>query len=292
MTGIHRTVRRASLLAVAVIAVLLPSLQAGASPATGDRDPNGGGRAAADRPAGAHAEAGATPPAGYPVRGIDVSWWDHPNGASIDWLGQSAGGVRFAYIKATENTDYTNTYFASDLAAAKRSGMFAGAYAFGRPDQPDPAAQADFFFANMHWSRDGLTLPPFVDMEWPWFPGVNSCYDLTPAQMSAWLHTFLDTLQGHIGRRPVIYTAASWWNQCVGADPSFGRYRLDVSSCRAAPVLPASWSHWTFWQWTIPGCGGPAYDRDVYHGSLAGLALLANLDVDRPAGTGAGGSPG
>lgn len=296
--------RRVLLVALAVVVLVatlavLPGLVPWASTTPADPAasspgayPNGGGRAGAGGTAGAPAPAASspppvtTPPAGYPVRGIDVSFFDHPNGAAIDWTAESAGGARFAYVKATENTDYTNPYFAADLADAKRSGMFAGAYVFGRPDQPNPAAQADFFFQHMNWSRDGLTLPPFVDMEWPWFKGVDDCYNLNQGQMSAWLHAFLDRLQAHIGRRPAIYTAATWWNKCVGGDRSFGRYDLDVSSCKAAPVLPASWSSWTFWQWTIQPCGGPATDQDVFHGSLGELAVLANLPPDR-AGAGA-----
>ncbi len=216
--------------------------------------------------------------------------WDHPDGAPIDWAAQAAAGIRFAYVKATENTDYTNPYYAADQHDAKAAGLYVGAYVFGRPDQPDPAAQADHFFQNMNWTHDGRTLPPFVDMEWPWFTGDNDCYNLTQPQMSAWLHTFLARLQVHTGRAPLIYTAANWWNECLGTDPSFRHYGLDVSSCATTPTLPNGWTDWTFWQWTIAPCGGPATDQDVFHGSPHQLALFA-ADCDDPTTTPASSPP-
>jgi GH25 family lysozyme M1 (1,4-beta-N-acetylmuramidase) len=257
-----------------------------------DAYPDGGGHASAGRPpADRVAPRDATPPtqpAGYPVTGIDVASWNHPDNAPIDWAGVAAAGYRFAYVKATENTDYTNPFFADDLRDAKANGLFAGAYVFARPDQPNPAAQADYFYQNMGWARDGKTLPPFVDIEWPWFTGYNDCYNLTQPQMSAWLHTFLNRLRQHIGRAPLIYTAANWWNECLGTDTSFRHYKLDVSSCAASPVLPNGFTDWTFWQWTIDACGGPSTDQDVFHGSLFQLALFANdcTDNRRSANTG------
>ncbi len=270
-----------SLAAVSVSAAQA-SPAASTTTSTSNAYPNGGGRADAGRPPAATYTPQDTPapPAGYPVQGIDVSSWDHPDGAPIDWNALSASGYRFAYVKATENTDYTNPYFADDLREAKVAGIFTGAYAFARPDQPNPAAQADYFYQNMGWAHDGRTLPPFVDIEWPWFAGYNDCYNLTQPQMSAWLHTFLNRLQAHIGRAPLIYTAASWWNECLGTDTSFRHYGLDVSSCAASPVLPNGWTSWTFWQWTISACGGPATDQDVDHGSLPQLALYANDCTD------------
>jgi GH25 family lysozyme M1 (1,4-beta-N-acetylmuramidase) len=279
---VHSTVLVA---AAAVLSVSVPAAQASpvahATAAAPTGYPDGGGRANADRPpAAGFAPRDVTPPPGYPVTGIDVASWNHPDGAAIDWAALSASGYRFAYVKATENTDYTNPYFAADLHDAKANGMFAGAYVFARPDQPNPAAQADYFYQNMAWAHDGKSLPPFVDIEWPWFTGYDDCYNLTQPQMSAWLHTFLNRLQAHIGRAPLIYTAANWWNECLGSDKSFGRYRLDVSSCQASPTLPNGWTDWTFWQWTIAPCGGPDTDQDVFHGSLRQLALFANDCAD------------
>src|SRR5947209_3761675 len=53
-----------------------------------------------------------TLPAGS--RGVDVSGWQHPGGAAVDWNRVAASGVRFAVVKATELTAtglYTNPWF-------------------------------------------------------------------------------------------------------------------------------------------------------------------------------------
>ncbi|MGC9668746.1 GH25 family lysozyme [Planosporangium sp. 12N6] len=223
-------------------------------------------------------------PAGYPVTGIDVSSHDHGSGKTVDWPGLAASGIKFAYVKATEGTSYTNPYFASDYNSAKGQGIYVGAYAFGRPDLGNPVGQADHFYDRMQWTRDGRTLPPFVDMEWPWFSGVNSCYNLTPGQITSWLHAFLDRLQARTGQIPMIYTAASWWNPCTASDTSFGKYFLDVADCRSRPALPAGWSTWTIWQYNIPdGCSAPRFDEDVLNDKVTSLAALASGEATPPA---------
>ena len=50
--------------------------------------------------------------------GPDVSRWQHPNGAKIDWAQVAAAGSTFAIVKATESSSYTNPYFATDVADA------------------------------------------------------------------------------------------------------------------------------------------------------------------------------
>src|SRR3954447_25077500 len=102
---IARTAVFAAVVAAAAAAVLSVSVSdaqaaptAKASASTGY--PDGGGRANAGRPpAGDLAPRDVTPPtqpAGYPVTGIDVASWNHPDNAPIDWAGVAAGGYRFA----------------------------------------------------------------------------------------------------------------------------------------------------------------------------------------------------
>ncbi len=197
--------------------------------------PDGGGWAHAgaapgSRATGAHADAMSD----YPVSGIDVSSHDHTS-AGIDWPAVAASGVAFAYVKATEGTFYANPYFAADYQSAKNSGLYAGAYAFGRPE------------------------------------------NLSPAQMSAWIRSFLTEVQARIGRPPMIYTNANWWNPCTGNDASFGGYPLDIAGYSSTPpAVPAGWSTFTLWQYAA-GNNSVAgdYDKDVFNGDLPGLATLA-----------------
>lgn len=216
-------------------------------------------------------------PAGYPIAGIDVSSHDHAV-RDINWPGVAASGVRFAYVKATEGTTYVNPYFASDYQAARRAGLYVGAYAYGRPDLGNPVGQADHFISQFRWTPDTRTLVPFLDLEWP-YGGIkkNSCWGLSPRQMTTWIRAFLSRVEARIGRPPMIYTNTYWWNPCTGRDASFGRYPLDIAAYTSTPpTLPAGWSRFAIWQYA-PGNPNRAgvYDRDVINGGLANLAALA-----------------
>jgi GH25 family lysozyme M1 (1,4-beta-N-acetylmuramidase) len=217
-------------------------------------------------------------PAGHDINGIDVSSNDHSNGHPPNWAARKAGGDEFAYVKATEATDYHNPYFSTDYRTAKSAGLYVGAYAFGRPDLGDPAGQANYFANHLQWAHDGKTLPPFVDLEWP-YPALDlpDCYGLSTSHMVSWISTFLTTLEKRIGVRPMIYTNVNWWNPCTDSSTAFSRYGLDISSCLPSPPSAPGWgTRWTFWQYDIPDCGrGGVHDFDVFNGNLAQLAALA-----------------
>jgi GH25 family lysozyme M1 (1,4-beta-N-acetylmuramidase) len=185
--------------------------------------------------------------------------------------------VKFAYVKATEGDFYANPYFAADYQAAKNAGLYAGAYVFARPDLGNPVGQADYFFDQSLWSADSQTLIPFVDIEWPYGAlHLGPCYNMTEAQLSTWLHAFVERIQARIGRPPMIYTNANWWNPCTGNDASFGGYPLDIAGYSSTPpALPAGWSTFAIWQYDA-GNNNIAgnYDKDVFNGDLPGLATL------------------
>ncbi|HEX7306636.1 GH25 family lysozyme [Lentzea sp.] len=230
--------------------------------------------------AGTRADAGtagttALPP-GYTVNGIDVSSHDH-DGKTLNWADRRAAGEEFAFVKATEGTSYVNPYFGQDNQGAKAAGLYVGAYAFGRPDLGNPAGQANHFADNLQWSTDGRTLPPFLDLEWPYLSGTPDCYGLSQSEMRSWISTFLTTVQARIGRTPMIYTNVNWWNPCTGSSGAFSGYPLDISSCGSTPPSVPGWgSNWTFWQYDIDACKrGAAHDSMVFNGSVAQLAALA-----------------
>ena len=51
----------------------------------------------------------------------------------------------------------------------------------------------------------------------------NTCYDMSPGQLTSWARDFGNTMLALTGRLPVIYTNTSWWNQCVGDAAGFRR---------------------------------------------------------------------
>ena len=209
-----------------------------------------------------------TIPAGVP--GLDVSRWQ----GNVDWTGARADGARFAYVKATESTSYTNPYFKQQYNGSYASGMIRGAYHFALPDRSSGTAQADWFVSHGGgWSPDGRTLPPLLDIEYN--PYGSTCYGLTPTQMVSWIRSFSSRVKVRTGRYPAIYTTTSWWAQCTANNSSFAATHPLFIARYASTVgtLPAGWTRYTFWQYAdagrFPG------DQDTFNGSMTRLRALA-----------------
>ncbi|WP_343063858.1 lysozyme [Haloechinothrix aidingensis] len=199
--------------------------------------------------------------------GIDVSGWQ----GRVDWQHWWDKGKRFAYIKATEGTDFTNSDFAHQYAGARDVGMIRGAYHYALPDESSGAAQANFFVDNGGaWSADGQTLPGVLDIEFnPYGP---TCFGMTESAMVTWIEDFHDTYYERTGRYPVFYTNTKWWNRCVGSRHEFeetvplwiARYADDVGD------LPPGWGEHTIWQYT-----DSPLDKNEFNGSYRELVELA-----------------
>jgi GH25 family lysozyme M1 (1,4-beta-N-acetylmuramidase) len=200
------------------------------------------------------------------VYGIDVSGHQ----GNVDWASYWNQGKRFAYVKATEGTGYTNPNFAQQYNGSYNIGMIRGAYHFARPDVSSGATQANYFLAHGGgWSRDGKTLPGVIDMEYN--PYGSTCYGLSTAGMTSWVRSFSDTYRTKTGRYPIIYTSTSWWNQCVSGDFS-STNPLWVARYASAPgTLPHNWSYHTFWQYS-----SSPIDQNEFNGAYDRLQALAN----------------
>ena len=99
------------------------------------------------------------------VLGLDVSHYQ----GTVDWASVLRQGYRFAFIKATEGTTWTDPEFSANWAGAKGAGLLRGAYHYYEPGD-DPGQQADFFL-NTVWPHGGQPLlapgdlPPVLDIE-------------------------------------------------------------------------------------------------------------------------------
>jgi len=208
-------------------------------------------------------------PAGLP--GMDVSGHQE----NVNWSAAYRNGARFAYVKATEGTGYTNPHFAQQYNGSYQVGMIRGAYHFALPNRSSGTAQANYFASHGGgWSRDGKTLPGAVDMEYNPYAG-GTCYGKSPSAMVAWIRDFINQYHARTGRWAVIYTSTSWWSTCTGNYAGFAansplwlaRYSANIGA------LPAGWSTYSIWQWadhgTFPG------DQNVWNGSLDRLRVLA-----------------
>jgi GH25 family lysozyme M1 (1,4-beta-N-acetylmuramidase) len=204
------------------------------------------------------------------MQGLDVS--DHQS--SINWAMAASGGAQFAYIKATQGMQVSNTLFAAQYDGAYGAGLIRGAYHFALPNVSSGAAQANYFATHGGgWSADGRTLPGALDIETnPYGP---QCYGLSPSAMVAWIAGFVGTYHALTSRWPVIYTTSYWWSACTSGYSGFANQDpLWVARYAATPgQLPTGWSFYTFWQYA-PGSPSTA-DQDIFNGSVARLRVLA-----------------
>ncbi|MGW2486869.1 lysozyme [Streptomyces sp. NPDC001606] len=213
----------------------------------------------------------ATPASVTQTEGVDVSAYQ----GNVAWSTLYGSGVRWAYVKATEGTYYTNPSFAQQYNGSYNVGMIRGSYHFATPDTTSGATQASYFVSHGGgWSQDGKTLPGALDIEWN--PYGAACYGKTASQMVSWIADFVTTYKSLTSRYPVIYTAYSWWSQCTGNYGGFAtndplwiaRYATDPGT------LPAGWSYYTMWQYT--SSGPTVGDHDKFNGALDRVQALAN----------------
>lgn len=238
-------------------------------------------------------------PADAVITGIDVASHQHPRGAAIDWVQVAGAGHRFAYVKATEGTTYTNPWFASDFAAAGAVGLYRGAYHYARPALPLSTAEAQArYFVSVAGSATGpMDLPLELDLE--------ETGGLGQVELAEWARRFLAEVTRLTGKRPLVYTGRWFWQGNIGVHgDDIGRtYRLwtadyhcqrydgtlwcDPTTDTYNPPIYGGWGQWTFWQnysvGAVPGIVGNV-DMNRFCCDLGSLAALAG-------GGGAAGSP-
>lgn len=181
-------------------------------------------------------------------RGPDVSSYQ-PN---VDWAQVAGAGYRFAFVKATESTNYTNPYFAQDWPAITANGLVRGAYHFARPADSSPLEQAAYFLAVVAPQAGDLLVLDF---------------EVGDGDLSGWAIGFAQASQ-----LPVMLYSGVPFMRAHGLDTpevasAFGN-TLWVAAYQAnKPELPHGWPELTFWQFSdgeaVPGVQG-ACDCSIY----------------------------
>jgi lysozyme len=208
------------------------------------------------------------------VNGFDVS---HHNG-SVDWAGAAAGGMQFAYAKATEGATVTDSKFAENWSAMREAGVVRGAYHFFHP-ATDPVLQANHFLTVMGPLLPG-DLPPALDLEetsqtsdeWPTIPAGSRL---------ALVQQWIDAVETATGMKPVIYTRSGWIKQFLTDAAALADYPLWIADYKVhdTPVIPPQWSTWAFWQFsasgTVAGVSG-GVDVDRFNGAIEDLKAMGN----------------
>ena len=174
-------------------------------------------------------------------QGMDVSSAQ----GSVDWQAAFNLGARFAYVKATEGTTYTNPSFAQQYNGSYNIGMIRGAYHFAHPDSSTGLAQADYFLAHGGgWSGTATRCHRRCVADNPrrrhllravdgrrWSPGSRR----SPTSMHLKTNKY-----------PMINTPFSWWNTCTGNSSAFATTNpFWLASYTSSPPtsIPAGTAH-------------------------------------------------
>lgn len=197
-------------------------------------------------------------PLGAPayLPGIDVS---HFQGV-IDWQRVKAAGIGFAFIKATDGEHFVDPQLNYNALACQALSIPFGLYHFFRP-ATDSASQAQFFLANTK----------------PYTPPLPAALDLEIGPVSAGeASTWLDIVDDAQEREPLVYTAPAFAIENKFGLATLGVYPLWIAeyTTKSAPLVPAAWEDWEFWQHTPSGQvdGVPnAVDLDWFHGTVDDL---------------------
>jgi lysozyme len=212
-----------------------------------------------------------------PIHGIDISRWQ----SNIDWRAVRAGGTRFVFIKATEGGDHIDPRFRENWNGARAAGIPTGAYHFVYWCRP-AHEQAQWFVQHIPQTRDALTLPPVLDVEW------NGHSRTCPRKVSREtaiekMRLMLRELEAHTGKRPIIYTDISFHKDVLEGVREFDHYPFWIRSTAARPEERYHQRRWEFWQYTttgrVPGISGNV-DRNAFYGSEAEFSAWLNGQYD------------
>jgi lysozyme len=223
------------------------------------------------------------------IHGADISRWQHPNDAQINFTKMYAAGVRFVFIKASDTREEADQlaikYASMDHNAAQAAGIYTGFYHYAvLPDvteadeiKKDALAQAQkvvWRLASMggYGEKD---LPYALDLE-------NKCVRLSSSgsclryatrnAVTLWATTFLASVKEKTGRTPILYSYSSFLEGSMVRSKELAQYPLWLAQYAIDPANPInqpglkaggcyvhSWtgancdSQWSVWQYT--SCG-------------------------------------
>jgi lysozyme len=212
------------------------------------------------------AGADAPPPPGYTVHGIDVS---HHQGV-IDWeLLRNQATINgyplaFAFIKATEGSDITDSRFLQNFSAARQYGIMRGAYHFYRTST-SAKQQAAHFIRQVKLEQGDL--PPVLDVE------VKPA-DVSDEDFRQGILEWLVRVEQHYGVKPILYTYHSFRQQYM-SDTVFNVYPYWIAHYYVDSVRYQG--PWAFWQHSdigqLPGIKEKV-DLNVFKGTFDELRQM------------------
>ncbi|MBL8046389.1 MAG: hypothetical protein JNL09_07610, partial [Anaerolineales bacterium] len=186
------------------------------------------------------------------AQGIDISRYQ-PN---VDWVKVRAAGIEYAVPKASQS-NFMDPKFKEHYAGARSVGILRSAYHFLVPEMDGPKQAAAYLKAL---GDDLPELPCVLDIE----AKTDNLFKLANIAQQ-----WLDIVEQATGKRPIIYTAAWYWNAGIQNVAKWaGNYPLwvaaypvkdgfpsvpDLMAGKYKPLLPKSWANWTLWQYSERG---------------------------------------
>jgi lysozyme len=187
---------------------------------------------------------------------IDISHWQTVR----SYKKVKESGIDLVIHKATQGFRYIDNTYKKHKKAFEEIDMLWGSYHFGTGG--DGSDQADHFL-NVADTRGLLVL----DLE----PNTQGrSMSLEDAE------EFVQYIYDVTGRYPGLYSGHTI-KEMLGSntDTVLAKCWLWIARYGRAPVIPAAWDKWTFWQYTdghhgpdphsVPGIGD--CDRDIFHGN-------------------------
>lgn len=188
--------------------------------------------------------------------GPDVSSYQ-PN---VDWGQVARAGNAFAFVKATESTNYVNPYFAQDWEGIAHAGMVRGTYHFARPDSNSPEAEAEWFLQTVRGPGSLILSSDLyvLDLE----DGSGNLHD--------WCLAYLNYIFGQTGMQALLYSGGPFLTShgCATPDIAQACMGLWIAAYQSSPPpVPSGFDSIMFWQNTdaasVPGVPGPC-DSSIY----------------------------
>lgn len=191
--------------------------------------------------------------------GADISHYQNRRDITWDSLYISHGHIPldFIVLRATMGNNSEDNNYHYFLEKAKNQGIIVGAYHFYRPDE-DPVLQAKSYLKVANLQKGDML--PVLDIEK--LPKKKSL-----EQYLADVQTWLDIVEKHYGKKPIIYTYYYFYKDNLRG--KFDEYPLWLANYNDV-LTPSKEDKWSIWQFTENGITAGVrtkIDLNIYNGS-------------------------
>lgn len=172
------------------------------------------------------------------LQGLDVSHYQK----DIEWEKvASTYDLHFAFVKATEGSDFTDSLFCRNWETLHKMGIRRGAYHFFR-SYGCGYEQALHFLQTVELEPGDLA--PVLDLE--------TTDNMPPEIMLEEARIWLQTVERSLNVRPIIYTNQNFYERYLSG--FFDNHPLWIARySETAPLLSGA-ARWNFWQYSNQGC--------------------------------------